>query len=166
MPPDRIDTSVLFKREVVEQDLSDYLAEPLNLRRAFHVAIGLFSLRDWTKKEYPNIVRAYASHAGGNYQDYLERRCQSFAYIRDLANSAKHATLSDPSTEMVGLANTAIQVAIGGFQPGAFQSNAFATVTRTYIASEAYPDQWIEFLPAAKEVMAMWDEIFLENGWA
>jgi hypothetical protein len=110
---------------------------------SYHLALGLFHLRDWTFWEHSS--EAGWPYGGLNvYQKYLESRCQYFGYIRDLANAVKHAELDPnkgkPSTEMVGLVNT--EVSFAAFQSGAFQSNAFQT--RTVINSQTSPTDRVE----------------------
>jgi len=45
--PVKVDTVRDFK-EIVDEDYKDYKACHTNLRLAFHLALGLFHLRDWT----------------------------------------------------------------------------------------------------------------------
>ena len=159
----KVETAAAFKRVVVDKDYQDYKSEPTNLRRAYHLALGLFHLRDWTFWEHSGD-RNWAHQNKGAYQTYLEQQCQDFGYIRDLANAVKHAELDPkkkPSTQMVGLANTAILSA--AFQSNAFQQNAFQT--RTFIVSKTSPTQQVDFERAADDVMAMWNNLFAANGW-
>jgi hypothetical protein len=105
----------------------------------------------------------YSGNLSG-YQRDLETICGDFGYIRDLANSVKHAELDPkqkPSTQMVGLANTEISQA--AFQPGVFQSNAFQT--QIYIVSEIGPAQYVGFEKAADAVMSMWNNLFATHNW-
>jgi hypothetical protein len=159
----KVETSSEFKRVVVDQDYSEYKSDPTNLRRAYHLAVGLFHLRDWTFHEYSGGT-AFPHKTLGGYQTYLEQRCNDFGYIRDLANAVKHSELDPakkPSTQMVGLANT--QVSFAAFQPGAFQSNAFQT--RTVIQSKVSPTDSVDFEGAADKVMTMWNDLFAASGW-
>ena len=159
----KVETATDFKTMVVDPDYHDYKSDPHNLRHAYHLAVSLFHLRDWTYLEYSNAGPWPYSPNLGSYQADLERICSEFGYMRDLANAVKHGELDPskrPSTQMVGLANTAIsQVA---FQPGAFQPDAFQT--RTYIVSKTGPNQYIDFERAADAVIAMWNNIFVKNG--
>jgi hypothetical protein len=158
----KVQTAAAFKKVVVDEDYKEYKADLGNLRRAYHLALGLFHLRDWTFSQYgdePNWLHKTLS----DYQTYLEGQSADFGYIRDLANAVKHAEL-DPkkrSTQMTGLANT--EVSSASFQPGAFQSNAFQT--RTVIVSQTSPTKNVYFEDAADAVMAMWNKLFADNGW-
>jgi hypothetical protein len=142
-----VETSSDFKRVVVDKDYSDYKSDPINLRRAYHLAVGLFHLRDWTFVEYSGEP-GFAHKTLGDYQAYLEQQCKDFGYIRDLANAVKHSEL-DPakkrSTQMVGLANTAVSSA--SFQAGSFQGSAFQT--RTFIVSKVSSTDSVDFEQAA-----------------
>ena len=44
-------------KAIVDEDYAAYKAEPLNLRLAFHLALGLFLLKDWTYWQYSNDPR-------------------------------------------------------------------------------------------------------------
>jgi hypothetical protein len=48
----KVDTSARFKAVVVDRDYQDFKSDPVNLRLAYHLALGLFHLRDWTFWEY------------------------------------------------------------------------------------------------------------------
>jgi len=159
----KVETAAAFKRVVVDPEYNDYKSNPTDLRRAYQLALALFHLRDWTHWE--NDGKPNWPHKTlGDYQTYLEGQCKEFGYIRDLANSVKHAELDAKkkrSTQMVGLANT--QVSFAAFQPDAFQNNAFQT--QTMIVSQTSPTQQIAFEPAADAVMTMWNNLFSTHGW-
>lgn len=162
--PQRIATSVDFKTHAVEQDYADYKRSPVDLRLAYHLALSLFHLRDWTFWEHGNNPNWQYSEKIGDYQKDLEDLCPEFGYMRDLANAVKHAELSPnkkPSTQMVGLANT--EIAQAGFQSPGFQSSGFQT--RTYIVSEIGPANYVDFEKAADAVKRMWDGLFVNNAW-
>jgi hypothetical protein len=160
----KVQDSVGFKRVVVDEDYADYKSDPTNLRRAYHLALGLFHLRDWTFWEHRGDA-GWIHQSLRAYQAYLESKCTDFGYIGDLANSVKHAELdqSRSRTQMVGLANTEIFTANVAFQPGAFQGNTFQM--QTFIVSETAPAQSVKFEDAADAVMKMWNDIFAAQGW-
>ena len=140
-----------YKFQVVDQDYADYKQDPTSLRLAYHLAVSLFHLRDWTFAEHSGAANWPYATTIGNYQ-------------RDLANAVKHKELDAskrPSTQMVGLANT--EVSMAAFQPGAFQGNAFQT--RTVIVSETAPAKHVDFEKAADAVMSMWNKLFATHGW-
>ena len=153
-----------YKFQVVDQDYADYKQDPTSLRLAYHLAVSLFHLRDWTFAEHSGAANWPYATTSGNYQRDLENLCGDFGYMRDLANAVKHKELDaskSPSTQMVGLANT--EVSMAAFQPGAFQGNAFQT--RTGIVSETAPAKHVDFEKAADAVMSMWNKLFATHGW-
>jgi hypothetical protein len=153
-----------YKFQVVDQDYADYKQDPTSLRLAYHLAVSLFHLRDWTFAEHSGAGNWPYATTIGDYQRDLENLCGDFAYMRDLANAVKHKELDaskKPSTQMVGLANT--EVSMAAFQPGAFQDNAFQT--RTGIVSETAPAKHVDFEKAADAVMSMWNKLFATHGW-
>ena len=153
-----------YKFQVVDQDYADYKQDPTSLRLAYHLAVSLFHLRDWTFAEHSGAANWPYATTIGNYQRDLENLCGDFGYMRDLANAVKHKELDAskrPSTQMVGLANT--EVSMAAFQPGAFQGNAFQT--RTGIVSETAPAKHVDFEKAADAVMSMWNKLFATHGW-
>src|SRR6266567_5811146 len=160
----RITNSAEFKTQVLDQDYADYKRDLTNLRLAYHLAVSLFHLRDWTFAEHSSAANwPYASTVGG-YQRDLENLCAEFGYMRDLANAVKHKDVDPskkPSTQMVGLANTGISMA--ALQPGAFQDNAFQK--RTGIVSETATTQHVDFEKAEDAVMNMWNSVFATNNW-
>jgi CRP/FNR family transcriptional regulator, cyclic AMP receptor protein len=153
-----------YKFQVADQDYADYKQNPTSLRLAYHLAVSLFHLRDWTFAEHSSAANWPYATTIGNYQRDLENLCGDFGYMRDLANAVKHKELDvskKPSTQMVGLANT--EVSMAAFQPGAFQGNAFQT--RTVIVSETAPAKHVDFEKAADAVMSMWNKLFATHGW-
>jgi CRP/FNR family transcriptional regulator, cyclic AMP receptor protein len=153
-----------YKFQVADQDYADYKQNPTSLRLAYHLAVSLFHLRDWTFAEHSGAADWPYATTIGNYQRDLENLCGDFGYMRDLANAVKHKELDaskSPSTQMVGLANT--EVSMAAFQPGAFQGNAFQT--RTGIVSETAPAEHVDFEKAADAVMSMWNKLFVTHGW-
>jgi CRP-like cAMP-binding protein len=151
-----------YKFQVVDQDYTDYKQDPTSLRLAYHLAVSLFHLRDWTFAEHSGAGNWPYATTIGDYQHELENLCGDFGYMRDLANVVRHKEL-DPSkktsTQMVGLANT--EVSMAAFQPGAFQMFQ----TRIGIVSKTAPDKHIDFEKAADAVMGMWNKLFAAHGW-
>jgi hypothetical protein len=105
----KVETARDFK-PLVDEDYTAYRAEPLDLRLAFHLALGLFHLRGWSywRAKGPNWP---FKKEGGDYQKHLEGQCSEFAHISDLANSVKHDVLKEGRrrTRMVGLAGAEVQ---------------------------------------------------------
>jgi hypothetical protein len=134
---------------------------------AYHAALGLFHLRDWTFYEHKGDANFPFADIG-TYQTYLKTRCNEFGYMRDLANAVKHAVLDPkkrPSTQMVGLANTEVQAVGAAFDPSSFSGDAFDTEIRTIIVSKTSPTEEVEFESAAEGVKQMWDQIFVQFNW-
>jgi len=136
---------------VVDQDYADYKQNPTSLRLAYHLAVSLFHLRDWTFAEHSGAGNWPYATTIGDYQRDLENLCGDFGYMRDLAMDAS----KKPSTQMVGLANTEVSMASKG--------NAFQT--RTSIVSETAPAKHVDFENAADAVMSMWNKLFATHGW-
>ena len=94
-----------YKFQVVDQDYADYKQDPTSLRLAYHLAVSLFHLRDWTFAEHSGAENWPYSTTIGDYQRDLENLCGDFGYMRDLANAVKHKELDASkklSTQMVG----------------------------------------------------------------
>jgi hypothetical protein len=144
----------------VDHDYDDYKSKPADLRMVYHLALALFHLRDWTFWEH-RASPSFPHKTLAGYQAYLEQQCSYFGYMRDLANAVKHAELDKPSTQMVGLADTAISSAAFSFI--AFQNDSFQT--KTVIVSKTTPNECVDFEKAADAVMAMWNDIFSANQW-
>ena len=144
----KVETARDFKK-LGDEDYTAYKVEPLNLRLAFHLALGLFHLRGWTfwhAKKGPD----WPFKESDDYQKHLEGQCPEFAHITDLANSVKHVVLNKQRrTEMVGLASTHVEPP--AFSPQLF-SDAFQT--RSFITIEIGPDKRVSFEKAADAVMA------------
>jgi hypothetical protein len=157
----KVGTSADFKRLIVDRDYVEYLEHPADLRCAYHLALGLFHLWDWTYWEFsgkPNWP--YGSKE--EYRAVLEAKCSYFGYMRDLANSVKHAEINrNPSTQMEGLASTSIMP--GAFDPRVFDPNVFQT--EPFIVSRVAPGEVIGFERAAKAVMRMWNAMFAAHEW-
>jgi hypothetical protein len=157
----RVATARDFKG-LVEEDYAAYKAAPLDLRLAYHLALGLFHLSDWSFWQYRGEPGWPYKKELGKYQKELEGICSDFGYVRDLANSVKHAVLDGTraSTKMVGLSTTQVQ-------PPAFSSKVFSRAfqTKGFITIEIGPDQHVPFGKTADAVMAMWNELFSSNKW-
>ena len=93
---DKIDTFLLFKSEVVEKDLCDFLADKKDLRKAFHIAVSLFHLADWVyvakqsdiRKRY--TLKDEKKQKEKAFYDALGEEHPEFQSIRDIANAVKH----------------------------------------------------------------------------
>jgi len=159
----KVETAPEFKSAVVDRDYEEYKKNPTCLRLAYHLALGLLHLRDWTFEEHSGSDRwPYKFKEERKYQEFLAGECKYFGFMRDLANAVKHMKLKKwRSTKMEKLADTELMGP--AFQPSAFQGNAFQT--HTMIVSEIAPGKFVQFEPAADAVMAMWNDLFSKNGW-
>ena len=161
---EKIMTAYDFKTKIVDEDYSDFKRNETSLRSAYHLALGLFHLRDWTFYQYSKSGTWNFSNTQKAYQTELESLCPSFGYIRDLANAVKHAEL-DPkmkhSTTMVGLANTAVTSIV--FDPAAFENTSFQT--QIIIVTDIGTGIGLKFTDAAQKVKIMWDDLFAKNNW-
>jgi hypothetical protein len=155
MSHNRVETARDFKTIVVDADYDAYKADPLNLRLAYHLALSLFHLKDWTHLQYSNDPR-WPLKKKKAYQKALEKRCPEFGYMRDLANAVRHAEITqDPSTAIGSLGATSLSQAAFS---DAFQGEAFQN--RTCIVSKTAPDEFADFEKAADAVMKMWNDLF------
>ena len=50
--PARIQSASDFKQSIVNPNYTDHKSDPIDLRHAYHLAVSLFHLRDWTFWEY------------------------------------------------------------------------------------------------------------------
>jgi CRP/FNR family transcriptional regulator, cyclic AMP receptor protein len=82
-----------YKFQVVDQDYADYKQDPTSLRLAYHLAVSLFHLRDWTFAEHSGAVNWPYAATIGDYQRDLESLCGDFRYMRDIANAGEHKEL-------------------------------------------------------------------------
>ena len=161
MLPFEIETAADFKTHIVDEEYAEFKKREKHLLSAYRLALALFHLRDWTFNQYEGTPNFIWSSATKDYQRYLEKQCDEFRYIRDLANAVKHAKL-DPkqrSTLMVGLSNT-------GVSPGGFSrdwSDGFQN--RVPIITKIPGSPPIYFSNAADKVKAMWDRLFIEHQW-
>jgi hypothetical protein len=112
----KIETPRDFFDHVVEVDVSEFRANRLDLRAAYHACSSLLSLRDWVVESYkckPWIFGGLAQKQFvrvGELQTSLEAIEPKFAIVTDIANASKHMVL-DPKrrrTNLHGNANTEV----------------------------------------------------------
>ena len=77
MTEPKVETAADFKKVVVDQDYADYKSNPTDLRRAYHLAIAPFHLRDWTLAQYKGKPGWPYGQNDGDYQQHLERQCSA-----------------------------------------------------------------------------------------
>ncbi|MGC2077335.1 MAG: cyclic nucleotide-binding domain-containing protein, partial [Xanthobacteraceae bacterium] len=70
-----------YKFQVVDRDYADYKQDPTSLRLAYHLAVSLFHLRDWTFAEHSGAANWPYATTIGNYQRDLENLCGDFGYM-------------------------------------------------------------------------------------
>lgn len=157
-----VDNAASFRRVVVERDYADYKSDPLDVRRAYHLALSLFHLSDWTFQEFGQLGNWKFGRDTSVYQGQLEAGCREFGYIRDVANAVKHCVLERKTrTQMTGAKD--VVVAGAAFDPGAFEASAFQT--KSTIVVRIAPNQAVNFEYVADKVKAMWDTLFEREGW-
>ena len=77
-PKAKVVNSGEYKFQVVDQDYADYKRDPTSLRLAYHLAVSLFHLRDWTFAEHSGPANWPYATTIGNYQRDLENLCGDF----------------------------------------------------------------------------------------
>jgi hypothetical protein len=175
--PQRIDTYTDFKREIVDVDFRDFMADDSGtLRKAWHCAGSLFHLHDWVYAAHKALIDAkytfindkkqtQAVSCASHFANSLGQQYPNFERIRGIANASKHSVLRPrpgriiPSGIPSSAANTYVTDA--AFQPGAFQRSAFQVGD---VMLEATPQDML-FSELARSVLDMWEQLFQSEGW-
>jgi hypothetical protein len=175
--PQTINTYSDFKREVVDADFKDFMADDSgNLRKAWHCAGSLFHIHDWVYAAHKTSIDAkytfvndknqtQAVSRASHFANSLGQQHPNFELIRGIANASMHCVLKTPPPGRIiqpgmpsSAANTYVTDTV--FQPGAFQRNAFQVGD---VMLQATP-QDILFSDLARSVLQMWDQLFQAEG--
>jgi hypothetical protein len=110
-------------REKLEADFQRFASAAPASRKAQYAAFDFFvcaeHLADWLAHSTGALSKSLRTYPDG-------------PLVSHIANGAKHFSVKD--TRHTTVSDTAVQV--GGFQPGAFQSNSFATAQQLVIELE------------------------------
>jgi hypothetical protein len=171
----KIDTYSLYKSEILEPDLQDFITDRRNLRKAWHSAISLFHLHDWVYRAHKTTIDASYSYRHDNgsstpvsraehFANFLGQRYSDFQIIRGVANSSKHLELwaappgrKDPPGMPSNAANTYTS-------SGDFSTDFSRDFDTGEVMIEASPNP-IPFARLAQSVLDMWNDIFNAEGW-
>jgi hypothetical protein len=101
-----IATAKQYFDDVVGYNLAAYKAQPTSLPAAYNLANSLFSMHEWMWSTYGTALGTSLNNAR-DYNAYVQANCTGFKYMRDLANAAKHVSLSSASTQATHITDTA-----------------------------------------------------------
>ncbi len=172
----KIDSCQKFWSEFVEPDFQDFRADQGNLRKAFHCAISLFHMSDWIYKAkglayWRSVPLVFVDrtgaqvlvHDGKSFANALVLIDPNFELVRNIANSAKHYSLSSPGSHPSSpgfAANTYSQPA--AFSPAVFSPTAFAATERVMLEAPGGRD--LIFLDLASTVRLMLMQFCASHG--
>ena len=129
----RIASPAEYLAEIVEPDVRECLADRLDLRKAFHACIFLFSLRDWIVAAHSGKAWTYNQapqtrlHSKESLQAQLLQIQPSFLVVSNVANSAKHMFLKNWNWKrMEGSANVVVQSTGGAISGGPISGGPIA----------------------------------------
>jgi hypothetical protein len=172
MVASKIETPREFFDHVVDPDVSEFLANPLDLRAAYHACNSLLSLRDWVHTRHK--TRPWSSggaakqpFAGkGQFQGALEALDQRFAIVTDIANASKHMILDQnrSRTNLAGNANTEVQQSHGGAIGSGPIGAAPIGGTSSRIVVKI-DNQFPDVKDCVTAVHAVWRNLLAENSW-
>jgi hypothetical protein len=175
-----------YKREIVDKDHVEFLANGGDVRAAFHSAISLFHLHDWVydaHKAYidANFTFLRAPAAGSppvatavtnsvQFAHALSDVTPEFALIRGVANSAKHLTLHAPDPKRPPLPPNAPSHAAntqprGGAVLGQATFNGTTFNGSPQVMLEGANNKNIVLTGVTSAVMKMWQDLFKQHGW-
>ena len=171
----KIDDCKKYWDEFLEPDYQEYFAQQGDLRRAFHCAISLFHMADWIYKEkglaYWQAVGLDFVNRNGvrepvrdekTFANALAAIDQNFELIRNIANSAKHFSLSRPGSHPSSpshAANTYSQSST--FHPAMFDADVFDTTDKVLLEGPSGRD--LLFLDLANSVRTTLHEFCTEH---
>jgi hypothetical protein len=157
----RIDNAFTFLKSMVIPDYRDFISQPTDIRRAFHLAASLFHLRDWVQFDYGQL-KGWSDV--WQLQRFLESKCEDFRLIRDIANASKHLDVSERARTPV----TTAAATFATLTPNAIW--APDDLTRRYeggseVLVTADHSEPLRFMVIARNVLNMWEQLFEEEGW-
>jgi len=152
-----IGTANDYFEQVVGYNLATYKAEPSNLPTAYNLAISLFHMHDWVWHTYSSTLGTGLQNARG-YNVDVQANCASFKHMRDLANAAKHVSLSSASTQATQITDTtAID---SGWSVGSWGTGKWGR--GSIIINDGGTK--VDFEDAADKVHAYWKELLSSLG--
>jgi hypothetical protein len=174
----KIDDCKKYWNGIVEPDYQEFQANQGDVRKPFHCAITLFHMADWLYKEkglqYWKSVglqftdktgTAVAVYDDKSFANALATIDPNFELVRNIANSAKHFSLSKPGSHLSSpshAANTYSSPAT--FSPSVFSPAAFDTTANVMLEGPGGKD--LLFLSLAKSVHETFEKFCAKHGVA
>jgi hypothetical protein len=172
----KIDDCKKYWNEFVEPDYQEFLANQGQVRKAFHCAIALFHMADWIYKEkglpyWQSVGLQFTDKTGASvvvrddksFANALTTINSDFELIRNIANSAKHFSLSRPGSHPSSpshAANTYSRQA--GFDASAFDQSTYDATDEVMLEGPGGKD--LLFLNLAKSVHATLESFCATHG--
>jgi hypothetical protein len=160
----KIDDCKKYWGEFAEPDFADFHRDRGSVRKAFHCAISLFHMADWVYKEkglpyWQSVGLQFNDRAGAKVNVYDDKSFANaiatinsdFELIRNIANSAKHFSLTRPGAHPFSpshAANTYSRQA--GFDSSVFDQTTFDSTDEVMLEGPGGND--ILFLTLATSV--------------
>lgn len=101
----KIDSAKEYFDQVVDFNVTAYKAQPTSLPAAYNLANALFSMHEWLWHTYNKALKG-TFHSARDFNAHTQNVCPAFKHIRDLANAAKHVSLSKSSTQASHISDT------------------------------------------------------------
>jgi hypothetical protein len=177
----KIETPREYFDHVVNIDVNDLIADPTDIRRAYHACVSLLSLRDWILKAYANQPWSWQTKANGHlksktqFQKSLNAIDKDFAIVTDIANASKHMVLepSQSQTNLCGSANVETMsvtkasggAIIGSAPLGTFAFNQAPTVSTSDRIQVKIDASYFDVLTCVVSARAIWVALLQENSW-
>jgi hypothetical protein len=174
----KIDDCKKYWNEFVEPDYQEFQADQGNVRKAFHCAISLFHMADWIYKEkglhYWKSVglhftdrtgAAIGVHDDRSFANALAIIDPNFELVRNIANSAKHFSLSKPGSHPSSPSHAASTYSSPPvFSPSVFDPAVFDTTAKVMLEGPGGRD--LLFLNLAKSVHETFEKFCAKYGVA
>lgn len=152
-----------FFDRVVKPDYEEFTSKPTDLRKAFHIAVSLYHVREWIFSQYRGVPakvfncsnsNSFFSHLAGNV-------CSDLNLVRDIANSQKHFRLTQGSPQV----NTATQTVTRSTGWGELPYGEGPYGGTPTVVVELNDGTVRAFSAIAKNVFHMWEQLFQTQGW-
>eukprot|EP01037_Dinobryon_pediforme_P017816 gene17816-18043_t len=163
----KIETPHEFCQYVVDRDVAEFKANPIDLRIAYHACISLLSLRDWVLLKYKGKTWKSNGSSQGSltskaaFQKALSTLNPAFDRVVDNANASKHMILNSQAlTQLWGNANTVVTSSggvLGGSALGAASLASSSTAIYVEIGN-SYHDLLLDVI----SVHQQFDQLFVE----
>ena len=111
-----------FKRQYVDENVAEFLAEPNDVRRAVNAmwAVDALVAHIW---RWAHERKLMSHDSDDRYRDELAKDDSAYAVVRDAANAVKHAKLTRTKNPIVTVSESFASV--GPFQADMVQENVF-----------------------------------------